>query len=98
MVSVKKYNRDVSFEREMHNKYLSMCVRKQAEIEHLMLEVNETKKEYVILESRLEDYKEKYLDEQHKRLILAEKVEQLEMKLEAARECGYCEQKSRDPS
>jgi hypothetical protein len=89
MISNKRYKSDIEFERSMHNRYLSECVRKQNEIELLKIELRNTKAECKPLKLELAEYKQKYLDEQHKRLLLAEKAEQLETKLERAERCGY---------
>lgn len=89
MVSSKKYKADVEFERSMHNRYLSECVRKQNEIELLKIELRNTKAECKPLKLELAEYKQKYLDEQHKRLLLSEQVEKLESKLKDAERCGY---------
>ncbi len=89
MVSNKKYKNDVEFERSMHNRYLSECVQKQNKIDMLVIELEFVKAEQKSLRESLDEYKQKYLDEQHKRLLLAEKVEQLEAKLNDAERRGY---------
>jgi chromosome segregation ATPase len=89
MVSSKKYKADVKFERDMHNHYLSLCVQKQNENELLRVELKLAKAECEPLKVELREYKQKYLDEQHKRLLLAEQVERLEDKLKNAERCGY---------
>ncbi len=89
MIINKKYNRDIEFERSMHNRYLSECVQKQNQINELKIELELAKAKKKALRESLDEYKQKYLDEQHKRLLLAEKVEQLETKLNDAERCGY---------
>ena len=44
---------------------------------------------YSELAKQVDDYKQKYLDEQHKRLLLAERVEVLEGRLKEAERRGY---------
>ena len=92
MVSNKKY-KEALREKGLYQKWF---YQEQNETFRLMREVARNKDEVVKLgntnrelANKVDEYKHKFLDEQHKRLLLAEKVEQLEMKLEATKECGY---------
>lgn len=92
MVSNKKYNA-VLKDLELYKKWFH---NENAETYRLMKSIASYKDEIMKLcdsnrelINQVDDYKRKYLDEQHKRLLLAEQVESLEAKVKDAESGGY---------
>ncbi len=91
MVSNKKYN-EVLEQKELFKEWFRQEWNKSNILKReIALKNDEIKKccnTNRELINMVDDYKQKYLDEQHKRLMLAEKVEMLESKLNDAERCG----------
>ena len=92
MVSNKKY-KAVLKDKQLYEKWFRL---ENAETNRLVLSIASYKDEIkrlcdlnIELTNKADDYKQKYLDEQHKRLLLAEQVESLEAKVKEAESGAY---------
>lgn len=85
MVSKKKYNA-VLKDLELYKKWFHCLKNSIAFYKDEIMKLCDSNRELI---NQVDEYRRKYCDEQHKRLLLAEQVESLEAKVKDAESGGY---------